>query len=51
MSALYTNSFVLTSSVTSNQISLLAVGAGSRGAGSRDVLAEGGHSSVGILWT
>lgn len=37
--------------MTSNQISLLAVGADSRGVGCRDVLAVGGHSSVGTLWT
>lgn len=50
-SAFYTNPFVLSSSVTSNQTSLLAVGAGSRGAGCRDVLAVAGPSSVGTPWT
>lgn len=50
-SAFYTNPFVLSSSVTSKQNSLLAVGAGSRGAACRDVLTVGGHSPVGTPWT
>lgn len=51
VNAFYMNPFVLSSSLTSHQISLLAVGAGSRGARCKDLLAVGGHSSVGTLWT